>query len=261
MRSVRLAIALAMGAALTSCASHPWWYQSGESSCGPTYMLRLHGQVGSYGGCTGALVEPPPILRLHVGDHFDIHVDTTPPTITTDGVLRRTALDYDTNLGDSTLSFDAVRAGSTDLTYLHTYCTSKRTHRQRTGACPLLEVVVTATSAPDAGGSTPTAIATSVSGCHQAPAALWARLVPSGYNSNRDLADVVVTTPAGAFDIVGLWTGKRRDAYLIRTHDRRARFLAWDNYSARLTRTPVTSQHPLALSRSLKSDISDCFPS
>lgn len=106
-------------------------------------MLQIHGHVGSYGGCGGTLAEPPPVLHVQVGDHFDIHVDANPPTVTVVGALRRTAVNYDADRGDSTLSFVAVKPGSTDLTYLHTYCTNERTHRQRTGACPLLHIVVT----------------------------------------------------------------------------------------------------------------------
>lgn len=90
---------------------------------------------------------------------------------------------------------------------------------------------------------------------------LWARFVPGGQDSNRDLADVVVTVPAGAFEIVGLWTGGRRDAYLVRSHARGAKFLAWDSYSARVTRTRAASHHPFTMTRSVERDVSDCFPS
>jgi hypothetical protein len=99
MRLRRLAVAIAIAEVVTGCAGRPWWYQSGGSSCGSNYMLRIHGHVGSYGGCGGVLAEPPPVLRLQVGEHFDIHVDTNQPTLTTLGVLRRTALKYDSSRG------------------------------------------------------------------------------------------------------------------------------------------------------------------
>src|SRR3954451_25421959 len=127
----------------TACAGHPWWYQSGESSCGPTYLLRAHGHVvENFDSCQATAVQPPPVLHLHVGDRFDLHVADPAPSLTQAGVVRRLALEDSADPGFSTLSFVAVAPGSTQLMSDRAACTNRLTRRSWIGRCSLMQVSV-----------------------------------------------------------------------------------------------------------------------
>lgn len=128
-------------------ANHPWWYTAGTTNCGTPIEIRLHDSIQSLGTCAGLLPDPPLTVRLRIGDRLDLHVaqgangvTAVPiPTIDQPGPLK--VIERDPSR--STLTYQAVAAGATDLATTTPYCLDSATGRETPGSCPVLHVIVT----------------------------------------------------------------------------------------------------------------------
>jgi GrpB-like predicted nucleotidyltransferase (UPF0157 family) len=146
------ALSLALLALLVAgCgSSHPWWYSSGATSCGPPAGLRVAGRVSELGSCSGNFLTPARQVTLNVGDTIDIHMQqeaggpsgSSPvpvpsallPAVSGSSAVKRTAA----NSAQATTTFRAVHRGRATL-IIPGRCLLDG-HR-RTG-CPVLNITV-----------------------------------------------------------------------------------------------------------------------
>ena len=130
--------------------SHPWWYESGATSCGPPALLHAAGKVSLLGSCAGSFWSPAGKVTLNVGDTIDIHITqegggpsgSSPvpvppaqlPAVSGSSAVKRTAARSD----QATTTFLAEHPGQATL-IIPGRCLLDG--HQRT-ACPILNVTV-----------------------------------------------------------------------------------------------------------------------
>ena len=129
---------------------HPWWYESGATSCGPPALLHAAGKVTSLGNCAGVYMPPTQQVTLNVGDTVDLHITqegggpsgSSPvpvppaqlPSVSGSSAVARTAASSD----QGTATFKAEHAGQATLV-IRGFCLLNG--QKRTG-CPILDVTV-----------------------------------------------------------------------------------------------------------------------
>jgi GrpB-like predicted nucleotidyltransferase (UPF0157 family) len=146
------ALSLALGALLmTGCgSSHPWWYTSGATSCGPPADLRMAGHISELGNCAGNFLTPARQVTLNVGDTIDLHMlqeaggpsGSSPvplppamlPAVRGSSAVKRTAA----NSAQATTTFRAEHPGQATLV-IPGRCLLDG---QRSTGCPVLNIIV-----------------------------------------------------------------------------------------------------------------------
>ena len=107
---------------ITACSSSstPWWItkpgpgsNGTTSSCAVAGEFRVLGRVRNLGDCQGELVDPAPVLTLHVGDKIDLHMQAAywPVHSSKVAVVREVSA---TN-SDRVVTFEAIARGSVVL--------------------------------------------------------------------------------------------------------------------------------------------------
>jgi hypothetical protein len=150
------AIGLAASAVVVAaCAStgtrSPWWQETGATSCGPSALMRVAGQVTWLGNCAATFVTPAAKVTVHVGQDIDIHmlqehagytgnrlVPVWPlPSSSQPSVVVRTTISTDKATG----TFTARRPGHAML-FTTADCLAARSQRQTRGKCAALDITV-----------------------------------------------------------------------------------------------------------------------
>lgn len=135
-----------LAAAITACASHPWWYQSGISSCGPIAQVHVRHQILST-GCSGTLEDPPTLsATLHVGETLAVHITTDTdgrpsvplPQAANPRVMRR----VDSSDMGATANYRAIAPGTTELVTRTIFCLNPAHPTQEPTLCPVVRVIV-----------------------------------------------------------------------------------------------------------------------
>lgn len=129
----------------TSNRAEPWWAVGGVTTCGSPALYRIgDGQPVRLGDCAGLLLTPPAEVRVSVGAEIDLHITTEPAqptyplsTSPDHSVLRLVAFDDNGATG----RYLAVADGELVLGTSGP-CLDTASGEQRTGACPVLKIVV-----------------------------------------------------------------------------------------------------------------------
>ena len=139
-----------LAASLSACASTPWWYHTGTSTCGVPAMVRAGGRVIPLGNCASSFVVPAAKVTVRVGEEIDVHMTQAPagpsgkrllpesplPRSSAPHILRRTAISPDAATG----TYLAARPGHAKL-LTRTGCYVPATGRDVPG-CAVLDVTV-----------------------------------------------------------------------------------------------------------------------